>query len=134
MYRKKKWQQGFTIIEILISVILITIVALGAVKIQQESRNLAIYLVDRNKKELSNTLFLTPDVIKYHKDEKDAMTLIEKQFSIQDDKSRDVLKNTKREIFITEPIKLNNDELPIELKEIMLKGQYPARFIQFKVL
>jgi len=126
-------QKAFTIIEILISVLLITIVALGAVKMQQESRNLAIYLVDRNKRELSNTLFLIPEIAKYHKDEKDANTLVEKIFSIQEDKAKEALKNTKRNIFVTEPLKLNDDELPIELTEILLKGEYPARFMQFKI-
>ena len=126
--------RAFTIIEVLISVILISIVALSAIKLQQESRSMALYLSDRSKIELSNTLFLGREVMQYHKDNKDAYTMIEKNFKIDDFDSRDILNNTKRDIFISEPIKLSNDEtLPIQLNEIMLKDKYPARFLHFEV-
>ncbi len=125
--------KAFTIIEVLVSVVLITIVALGAVKLQQESRSMAIYLSDRSKSELSNTLFLGKEVMRYHKDEKDAYTLLSKTFKISDDQSRNILKKSKRNIFISDPIDLNDETLPIELKEIMLKGEYSSRFIHFKI-
>ena len=101
---------------------------------QQESRNMALYLSDRSKYEFSNTLFLGKEVTKYHKDEKDAYALIERRFKISDDKSRKVLKETKRNIFISEPFNLG-EEIPIavNLSEIMLKDKYPARFLHFEV-
>ncbi len=129
----KRQKNGFTIIEVLVSVVLITIVALGAVKLQQESRGMALYLSDRSKSELSNTLFLGKEVMRYHKDEKDAYTLLSKTFKISDDKSRDILKNSKRNIFISDPINLSDETLPIKLNEIMLKGEYSSRFIHFKM-
>ena len=124
---------AFTIIEVLVSVVLISIVVLGIVKIQQDSSDMALYLSDRGKQELSSTLFLGRDIMKYHKDEKDAYTILSKRFSVSDFKAREILKNTKREIFISEPFKLEDDTMPIEVSEIMLKGQYSSRFIHFQV-
>jgi len=127
-------RKAFTIIEVMVSVVLISIVVLAIIKMQQESRNMAIYLSDRSKSELSNTLFLGTEVMRYHKDKKDAYTLIEKNFRISDDKSRKILKETFRDIYISEPLKLAEDEeLPIQLNEILLKGDYPARFVHFEV-
>ncbi|MEA3456249.1 MAG: prepilin-type N-terminal cleavage/methylation domain-containing protein [Campylobacterota bacterium] len=133
IYSPTKQLQAFTIIEVLVSVVLISIVALGAVKLQQESRTMAIYLSDRSKSELSNTLFLGREVMRYHKDEKDAYTLLSKTFKISDDQSRKILKESKRGIFISDPVKLSDETLPIKVNEIMLKGEYPSRFIHFEL-
>lgn len=124
---------AFTIIEVLVSVVLISIVVLGIVKIQQDNSDMAIYISDRSKHELANTLFLGKNIMKYHKDEKDAYTIISDRFKVSDFKSREILKETKRQIFISEPLKLEDDSLPIEINEIMLKGQYSSRFIHFEL-
>lgn len=128
-----KRRKAFTIIEVLVSVVLISIVALGAVKLQQESRAMALYLSDRSKNELSNTLFLGKEVMRYHKEEKDAYSLISKTFRLSDDASRKILKESTRSIFISDPIKLSDETLPIKANEIILKGNYPARFFHFEV-
>ncbi len=132
-YFARRQKSAFTIIEVLVSVVLISIVALGAVKLQQESRNMALYLSDRSKSELSNTLFLGKEVMRYHKDEKDAYSLLYNTFKISDDQSRDILKKSKRNIFISDSIGLSDETLPVELNEIMLKGEYSSRFIHFKI-
>ena len=126
-------QHAFTIIEVLVSVVLISIVALGAVKLQQESRAMALYLSDRSKSELSNTLFLGKEVMRYHKDEKDAYALLTKTFKLSDDQNIKILKESKRSIFISDPIKLSDETLPVKVNGIMLKGNYPARFFHFEV-
>jgi len=126
-------QKAFTIIEVLVSVVLIAIVALGAVKLQQKSRDMAIYLSDRSKDELSNTLFLGKEAMRYHKEEKDAYSLISGTFRISDTKSREVLEKITRSIFISDPIKLSDDTLPVTVNEILLKGDYSSRFYRFKV-
>jgi prepilin-type N-terminal cleavage/methylation domain-containing protein len=132
----KRLREAFTIIEVLVSVVLIAIVALGAVKMQQESRAMALYLADRGKNELSNTLFLGADIMRYNKDKKDAYTMIEKNFKIDDSQCREILKKSYRTITVSEPMEPSTEEevLPIEINEIILKGKYPSRFFQFKAL
>ncbi len=126
-------RNAFTIIEVLVSVVLISIVVLGAVKLQQEGRAMALYLSDRSKSELSNTLFLTKEAMRYHKDEKDAYALLSKSLKLSDDESRKILKESKRSIFISDPLNLSDDTLPITVNEIMLKGDYPSRFFHFEI-
>ena len=124
---------AFTIIEVLVSVVLISIVALGAVKLQQESRGMALYLSSRSKSELSNTLFLGKEAMRYHKETKDAYSLLSNTFKISDTESREVLEQTTRSIFISDPIRLSDDTLPILIDEIMLKGDYSSRYYRFKM-
>jgi len=129
-----KAREAFTIIEVLISVVLISIVALGAVKLQQESRNMALYLSDRSKYELSNTLFLGKEVFRYHKEKKDAYTLLERSFKVKDFKSRDTLKNIHRNIFISDPLEMpEGDAVPVRINEILLKDRFPARYLHFEI-
>ena len=128
-----KQRQAFTIIEVLVSVVLISIVALSAVKLQQESREMALYLSERSKNELSNTLFLTKEAMRYHKEEKDAYSLLSNQFKISDSESKEILEKTSRTIFISDPIKLSDETLPVKANEIMLKGDYSARFFHFQI-
>jgi prepilin-type N-terminal cleavage/methylation domain-containing protein len=124
---------AFTIIEVLVSVVLISIVVLGVVKIEQDSKRISLYLLDRGKVELSNTLFLGRDIKKYHKDEKDAYSIISSRFKISKLKDREVLREIKRKIFISDPVELSDDLLPVVIDEIMLKDQYSSRFMHFEV-
>jgi len=133
IYTRKRGVPAFTIIEVLVSVVLISIVALGAVKLQQQSREMALYLSDRSKSELSNTLFLGKEAMRYHKETKDAYTLVSNTFKISDTESREVLEQITRSIFISDPIKLSDDTLPIMINEIMLKGDYSSRYYRFKI-
>jgi len=126
-------REAFTIIEVLVSVVLISVVALSAIKLQQESRNMALYLSDRGKNELSNTLFLGKEAMRYHKETKDAYTLISGQFKISDTKSREILEKITRSIFVSDPIKLSDETLPIRAHEILLKGTYSSRFMRFEM-
>ena len=124
---------AFTIIEVLVSVVLISIVVLGVIKIEQDSKRISLYLLDRGKVELSNTLFLGRDIKKYHKDEKDAYSIISSRFKISKLKDREVLREIKGKIFISDPVELSDDLIPVVIDEIMLKDQYSSRFMHFEV-
>jgi len=56
-------RRGFTILEVLVSVTLISIVVLGIVKIESQNQQIAHYIAGRVKSELANTLFLVPRVM-----------------------------------------------------------------------
>lgn len=125
-------KRAFTIIEVLVSVVLISIVVLALIKIEQKNKSMALYISDRDKVELSNTLFMGDEIEKYHKDKKDAYTLLSKQFKISDLESRNILKKIERNIYISDPIILSDDTLPIEINELLLKGDYSSRFMHLK--
>ena len=113
--------------EIMVSVVLIAIVVLGIIKIQKENIFMAKYIAGRVQSELGNTLFLGKEVIRYNKDEKDAYTLL-KKMSIRSDKSKEILKKITRKIYVSDPLPIEKLPIPIELRAVMLKSEYSARF------
>jgi len=124
-------RRAFTLMEIMVSVVLISIVVLGIMKIQKESIFMAEYIAGRVQSELSNTLFLGESAMRYDKDTKDADTVLSHIRPSKID-SREILKKIERKIHISEPIDIGELPIPIELKAIMLKSKYSGRFYRIK--
>ena len=120
-------RDGFTLIEILVSVMVISIVILGIAKIREQNIAVAQYISKRMQSELSNTLFLDKENIKYSKSKKDARTVLQ-YMHIKKFKSKDVLKKIERNIIVTKPIPINELPIKIELRAFMLKNRYSARY------
>jgi len=132
-------RQAFTLIEVIMSVIIVSIVVMGAMELESKNRDMAVYIAQRGNSELDNSLFLIKKVYKYDKDEKDAYELIRDEFNIKDDDSREILKTITKKINITEeeeiPISIEEGAEPIftfYTNEILLKGKYPARYYNFR--
>jgi len=132
-------RQAFTLIEVIMSVIIVSIVVMGAMELQSKNRDMAIYITQRGNSELDNSLFLTQKAYRYDKDEKDAYEILRDEFNIRDDESKEVLKNIVKKINITEdkdiPISMEEGGEPIftfYTNEILLKGKYPARYYNFR--
>ncbi len=132
-------RRAFTLIEIIMSVIIVSIIVMGAMKLQDRNREMAIYIQQRGSSELDNSLFLTDKVYRYDKSEKDAYELIRDEFNIKDDISRELLKKITKKINITEdkdiPISIEEGSEPIftfYTNEVLLKGKYPARYYNFR--
>ncbi len=130
---------AFTLIEVIMSVIIVSIIVMGAMKLQDRNREMAIYIQQRGSSELDNSLFLTDKVYRYNKSEKDAYELIRDEFNIKDDISRELLKKITKKINITEdkdiPISIEEGSEPIftfYTNEVLLKGKYPARYYNFR--
>jgi prepilin-type N-terminal cleavage/methylation domain-containing protein len=132
-------KKAFTLIEVIMSVIIVSIVVMGAMELQNKNREMAIYIAQRGNSELDNSLFLTKNIYKYNKDEKDAYELLRDEFNIKDDNSREILKTITKKINITEdkdiPISIEEGGEPIftfYTNEVLLKGKYPARYYNFR--
>jgi prepilin-type N-terminal cleavage/methylation domain-containing protein len=123
-------KKGFTIIEVIVSVIIISIVVLGLAKINKQNINMADYVANRNKSELSNTLFLTKEALKYDKSEKDAYTLLQKM-NISKLETRQYLKKLKRKIYVDRDIRLRKMIVPLDVTAIMLKSKYATKYYRF---
>jgi len=135
---KNYYRRAFTLIEVLVSVIIVFIVVIGAMQISKKNKDMAIYILKRGSSEIDNSLFLTKKVQHYSNDKKSAYDLLVDEFSIKDFESRDLLKKIKKKINITEPIPIpvgGEDESPqfiFYTNEILLNGDYPARYYTFK--
>ncbi len=124
-------RRAFTILEVLVSVTLISIVVMGIVKIESQNQQIAHYISGRVKAELANTLFLVPKIMRYNKEEKNAYTVLERMHGDKD-LTRQALKKIKRKIHISEPLKLGELPIPVEVRAIMLKSEYSARYYRIK--
>ncbi len=126
----KNLRSAFSLVEILISVMIISVVIVAIAKIDSQNISMAEYISNRSKAEFENTLFLTKEALKYNKDEKDAYTLL-RGFKISKIKSKNYLKSIKRKIYIERAIPIKESIVPIELNVIMLKSKYSARYHRF---
>lgn len=135
----KKKKNGFTLIEVLVSVMIVGIVVMGVLQVQAQNTDMAQYLLKRANAELDNALFLTKKAQRYSNDKKSAYDLLIDEFSIKDFESRDALKKIEKTINVTEaqpiPVGMDENEAPMFVfytNEILLNGEYPARYYTFK--
>jgi prepilin-type N-terminal cleavage/methylation domain-containing protein len=136
----KTSRPAFTLIEILISVLILSGTIVYALKIHSQNREQIIYISERSKLSLQDSLFVADDTLQYHKDTKTAYDIVEKYFKIDELKSREILKNISREYYIPEPIQLIPEEQDTltptpaaEVEEIKIKDEYSSSYFHFKI-
>ena len=120
-------KKGFTIIEILVSVVIIAIVTLTLAKINQQNAVMVYYVSSRLKNELTNTLFLHPQAQKYDKSEKDAYTILS-SMGIKNDKAKSYLKSIKRKIYTQTNLPTQEMIIPIQLNALMMQSVFSTRY------
>ena len=133
---------AFTLIEILISVVILATSIVYVMKIYDQKHTQTAYIMQRNSAALSDSLFLTNDVQRYSKEEKNAYDLLHGTFRNLSAKTAKLLKHTKRNIYVGAPEKLiGNDEESgdssnpnVEVRKIILKDTFNATYHRFKVV
>ena len=131
----KTLRPAFSIIEILISVIIIMLAIVPVLKIHTSNHEQIVYISERNKRSLEDSLYLSSNILSYHKENKNAYDILSKLFRIKEFESRDILKKTDRDILIPE----ERDILPMEeqagpsttVREIILKGKHSSTYYHF---
>lgn len=131
-----KIKKAFTLIEILISISIISAVITGMIKIHQSNYDMAFNMLKRNSDEMANSLFLNENMYKYKGKKKTSYFILKEDFNIKSDKVKDILKNIKKNIIITEDEKNNFSKIKSSAfnfvsNEILLKGIYSSRYYQF---
>ncbi len=133
----KHLRPAFTIIEILVSVIILSYSIVYVLKIHSSNHEQIVYISERNKHTLSDSLYLSTEVLKYHKDKKSAYDLLENDIKLKNLQSRNILKEDERSVFIPHPIVLTP---PPELggpsfviQEVKLKGKHSAIYWHFEL-
>jgi prepilin-type N-terminal cleavage/methylation domain-containing protein len=120
-------KKAFTLIEVLVSVVLISIVVLGIMRMRQQNISAVEYLEGRMKNELANTLFLGRESLRYRGEKKDALTLLN-HLEIKKSKTREILRKEERTIWADDPLPIEEIPLPVTLRAISLKGKYSSRY------
>jgi len=128
---------AFTIIEILVSVLILSVSITYILQIHSENHEQIIYISERNKQVLEDSLYLSSEALKYHKEEKSAYDLIEREFKVKEFESREILKKTERMLLVPEEIIiLPPPDIPgptTIIQEITVKGEYSGNYWHFKI-
>ena len=132
----KTLRSAFTLIEVLVSVLILSGTIVYVLKIHSQNKDQIIYISERSKLSLQDSLFVSDDSVRYHKDKKEAYDVLRKYFKVEDQKSREILKKISREYFIPEPIKLITDEAEAPaavVDEIKIKDKFSSSYFHFKI-
>jgi prepilin-type N-terminal cleavage/methylation domain-containing protein len=129
-------RRAFTLIEVLISVLILSTSIFYVMKIYSQNHAQAQYINKRNIEALEDSLFLTNSTLRYDKERKNAYDLLHYMFKDLDNKSRQFLRKTERTIRISEPLKLRQIEgkgPQAEVKKIILKDSFSSGYYRFKI-
>lgn len=135
----KTLRPAFTIIEILISVIIISLAIIPVLKLHTSNHEQIVYISERNKRALQDSLYVDSAIFNYHKDTKTAYDILERLFKVTDMESREILRKSSRDIFIPEPIEIIPEEeeqvgAPAAMvNEVMLKGKHSSAYYHLKL-
>lgn len=128
---------AFTILEILVSVIIISFSIVYVLQLHTSNHKQIVYISERNKRALEDSLYLQKDILQHHRDTKSAEDLLIKFFKIKEQASREVLKNNEREIFIPEEILIfpppNIPGPRATVNEVKLKGEHSSIYWHFEI-
>ena len=133
----KQLRPAFTIIEILISVIIISLAIIPVLKLHTSNHEQIVYISERNKRSLQDSLYLSTNILKHHQDNKTAYEILENFFKVKESESREILKKNSRDIFIPEEIKIMPpQDVPgpaAIVNEVMLKDKHSSIYYHFKL-
>jgi len=131
------FKKAFTLLEVLISVLILSTSIILVLKIHSQTRKDIEYIVQRNKYALEDSLFVSNNVFKYHKDTKTAYDMIQNKFQIDNLDRKRILQNIKRTIFIPETYdtkKANIENIPkVQIKEIKIKDMFSSYYFHFEI-
>ncbi len=134
----KSVRPAFTLIEILVSVLILSGAIVYVLKVHSQNHEQIVYVTERNRHALEDSLFLGKEVLRYHKSEKNAYDLLQNSgLKVDKFESRKILKALKRQITIPEPITLLPDEEAqgpaATVDQILIKDTYSSRYYRFKI-
>jgi hypothetical protein len=133
----KQLRPAFTIIEILISVIIISFAIIFVLKIHSDNHEQIVYISERNKLTLQDSLYLGSNILEHHEDNKTAYDVMGMFFKIKELKSREILKQNSRDVFIPDDIKImppQEQQAPtVIINEVMLKGMHSSIYYHLKI-
>lgn len=133
----KTFHQAFTLIELLISVVIISFAIVYVLKLYSANKEQIVYISERNKRSLEDSLYLTKNILKYHKETKSADDILVKYFQIKESKSREILQHNKRDIYIPEELHIMpppDTPGPTAIaNEIKIKDKHSSIYWHFKI-
>ena len=140
-YNNQKFRHAFSIIEILVSVVILSTSILFVLRLYSNNHEQIVYISERNNQMLNDSLFLLPEIKNYHSSQRDAYTVLEKHFKIQSDESREALKKIERKIYVPEPLSIippaskedKGNGVSTTFNQFMLKKEHSSIYSRIEV-
>ena len=109
-----------------------------ALQVHSENHAQILYISEKGKLSMQDSLFVGEDTISYHKSKKNAYDVIGKYFKVDKLESRAILKEISREYNIAEPLILNsekkNQNIPsATVERINIKDNFSSSYLHFKI-
>jgi len=129
---------AFTLIEVLVSVVIISTSIILVLKIHSQTVNEIKYITQRANYSFQDSIFINNDIEKYNKEQKNALDILTNKFHIDKLKTKKILQNIKRDInTISKTKHIQIDEgletPPISIKEITLKNRFLSQYIHIMI-
>jgi len=134
----KLCRPAFTLIEVLVSVVILATSIFYVMRIYSQSHEQSTYIMQRSNEAMSDSLFLVPKVLNFSEKKESAYELLRGDFAIENEKSRKILQNMSRTIQ-TARISASQEyeeggNLPkAAATKIMLRGNFSSSYMRFKV-
>jgi hypothetical protein len=118
-------------------VIILSFAIIFVLRIHTDNQEQIVYISERNKLSLQDSLYLSPNILRYHKDNKSAYDILENFFKVKEFKSREILKKNSRDIFIPEEVRLtppaDRSGPTAVINEVMLKDKHSSIYYHFNL-
>lgn len=128
---------AFLLIELLVSVVIISFSILFVLQLYTTNHQQIVYISERNKRSLEDSLYLTLNILKHHQDTKTADSILSRHFRIKEFDSREIVKKNERTIFIPEEIRIypppDTPGPTAIVNEVKLKGNHSSTYWHFKI-
>jgi len=116
-------------------VIIITLAIIPVLKIHTSNHEQIVYISERNKRSLEDSLYLSTNILSHHRDNTNAYDILNEFFKIKEFESREILKKTNRDILIPEEmdiLSLEEQSGPsANVNTIILKGKHSSTYYHF---
>jgi len=133
----KTLRRAFTLIEILVSVLILSVSIVYVLKIHSQNREQIIYITERNTRALQDSLFLGEETLRYHKETKNAYDLLRRDLQVRKDDSRQILKKIERKIYIPEEVDIRPQEGKVgpraTVHKVLIKDTFSSSYTHFKL-
>ena len=117
--------------------IILSFAIIFVLRIHTDNQEQIVYISERNKLSLQDSLYLSPNILRYHKDNKSAYEVLERFFKVKEFKSREILKKNSRDIFIPEEVRVipppDQPGPSAVIHEIMLKDTHSSIYYHFNL-
>ncbi len=102
-------RSGFTFIEVLISVVIISIVILSLTDIFSNNKKLILYINSKTISTFNSSLFINEYLEIYNKSKKSAYDILHNRYDFKNDELREYLKSLEKNIRVSDIEKVESD-------------------------